>query len=218
MNLLQEIEAADPSAHRDIVSAIERLILKYAMRSFGRRGYAATSLRNIAAEARVTAPMVSYYFESKEGLFLRVAEIVMASVERNVERALQQPQPFHRAIESIVSAHVRLTHESPAAVEFMLSMLYGPREGQPEPDLDRMYRTTRRHIVATFERGIATGEFLPRAGVGVNFLVEQLVSLIHEHAIRNFRAERACRANPVSVEMALEHFFFGAGRLVKEST
>ena len=65
-------------------SSVERLILKHAMRCFGRRGYAATTLRGIAAEVNVTAPLVSYYFKSKENLYSKVAEIVMGSLESEV--------------------------------------------------------------------------------------------------------------------------------------
>jgi AcrR family transcriptional regulator len=222
MNLLHEIESAEngPVAEH---SAIERLILKHAMRSFGRRGYAATTLRGIAADASVTAPLVSYYFKSKENLFLRVAEIVLQSLEREVARALETPRPFYESIVSIVQAHVDLVERSPAAVEFMFSMMYGPQEGQPAPDLETMYAGTHGLILAVFERGIASGELVPRPGVTAGFLVEQLGNLTHSHASCRFKAARLieryperreeieCRIAAMSLDVALEHFFFGAG-------
>ncbi len=195
------------------------------MRSFARRGYAATSLRGIAAEAGVTAPLVSYYFKSKEGLFLRLVEIVMESLEADVAERVHSEMPFPDAISAIVSAHTDLLEQSPSAIAFMLSLLYGPQEGQPIPDIDAMWANTGRLIEATFERGIANGEFVPRPGVSVPFLVEQLGSLIHDYVIRRFRCERHLkrypekrdeierRAREMSLEVALEHFFFGAGRV-----
>jgi AcrR family transcriptional regulator len=222
MSLLQEIESAEPSDIQDH-SAVERLILKHAMRSFGRRGYAATTLRAVASEASVSAPLVSYYFKSKENLFLEVAEIVMRSLEAEVARALETPRPFYESVVAIVQAHVDLVERSPAAVEFMFSMLYGPQEGQPSPDLETMYAGTRQRIVAVFERGIASGELEPRAGMSVSFLVEQLGNLTHSHASCRFKAARLielyperrgqieCGIGAMSLETALEHFFFGAG-------
>lgn len=222
MTLLQEIESAE-SGLAEEHSAIERLILKHAMRSFGRRGYAATTLRGIASEAAVTAPLVSYYFKTKENLFLRVAEIVMESLEHEVARALETPRPFYESILAVVQAHVDLVERSPAAVEFMFSMLYGPQEGQPAPDLETLYAGTQQRILAVFERGITSGELEPRPGLTPSFLVEQLGNLTHSHASCRFKAARLierhpekreeieCRIGAMSLDVALEHFFFGAG-------
>jgi len=220
--LLQAIESAEISAG-DETSAIEKLILKHAMRSFGRRGYAATTLRGIAADAHVTAPLVSYYFKSKENLFLRVAEIVMASLEAEVAAGLELRGPFHESIAAVVDAHVGLMERCPAAVEFMFSMLYGPQEGQPLPDLDSMYAGTAGRIFEVFERGIADGELIPRPGITTEFLVEQLGNLIHSYASERFKLARLLRRHPerraelerrlesASIDVALQHFFFGAG-------
>lgn len=222
LNLLHEIESATSSTAEQH-SAIERLILKHAMRSFGRRGYAATTLRGIAADASVTAPLVSYYFKSKENLFLRVAEIVLQSLEHEVARSLETPRPFYESIVSIVQAHVDLVDRCPAAVEFMFTMMYGPQEGQPAPDLEKLYSGTQQRILAVFERGIASGELVPRPGLTPSFLVEQLGNLTHSHASCRFkvarlverfpekREELECRIGAMSLDAALEHFFFGAG-------
>lgn len=202
---------------------MERLILKHAMRSFGRRGYAATSLRGIAAEAGVTAPMVSYYFKSKEGLFHRIAEIVMSSLESEVSVAVRTGASFLETVRAIARGHVELAERSPAAVEFMFSMLYGPSEGQPTPDIESMYATTRSLIAEAFHRGVESGEFRPRAGMTTGFLVEQLGSLLHDHVTRKFRIDRMTEQFPErraeieaqcrewSLDLALDHFFLGAG-------
>ena len=222
LTLLQAIESAeaDPAAEH---SAIKRLILKHAMRSFGRRGYRATTLRGIASDVSVTAPLVSYYFKSKENLFLRVAEIVMESLEHEVARALETPRPFYESIVAIVQAHVGLVERSPAAVEFMFAMMYGPQDGQPSPDLETLYAGTQQRIFAVFEKGIASGELKPRPGVTASFLVEQLGNLTHTHASSRFkiarlveryperREEIESRVGAMSLDVAIEHFFFGAG-------
>ena len=171
----------------------------------------------------VTAPLVSYYFKSKENLHLKVAEIVMASLESEVARALETPRPFYESIVSIVQAHIELVERSPAAVEFMFSMLYGPQEGQPTPDLESLYGGTRQRIQSVFTRGIDSGELVPRPGVTPSFLVEQLGNLIHAHVSCRFKVDRLAeryperrealerRVSAMSLDVALEHFFFGAG-------
>ena len=222
LTLLQEIEAAELSATEEH-SAIERLILKHAMRSFGRRGYAATTLRGIASDVNVTAPLVSYYFKSKENLYSKVAEIVMRSLEAEVARTLETERPFFDTIVAIVDTHARLAESSPSAVEFMFSMLYGPEQGQPSLDINQLYEPTFRMIYEQFERGIETGAFVPREGMDASFLTQQLGNVIHSHATSVFKAKRFLEHHPdkrdaverrlhtVSLDVAIQHFFFGAG-------
>ncbi len=97
---------------------------------------------------------------------------------------------------AIVQAHVDLVERSPAAVEFMFSMLYGPQEGQPSPDLETMYAGTRQRMLGVFERGIASGELKPRPGLTVSFLVEQLGNLTHSYASCRFKAARLIERYP----------------------
>lgn len=53
-------------------SAVAQAILDAAEQAFVEHGYGGASLRSIAREAGVNQAMVSYYFESKEGLFSAV--------------------------------------------------------------------------------------------------------------------------------------------------
>ena len=170
LNLLHEIEATQPGGAEEH-SAIERLILKHAMRCFGRRGYAATPLRGIAAAVNVTAPLVSYYFKSKENLYSKVAEIVMGEPRirgcpRSRNAAAVSTNPSYRSFEPISGSSSALLQPSSS----WFSMLYGPQEGQPTPDLESLYGGTRQRIQSVFERGIDSGELVPRPGVTPSFL------------------------------------------------
>lgn len=55
----------------------EQRILPHALHSFATRGHAATGLRLIAADARLTAAMVNYYVKTKQALYQRVGAMVM---------------------------------------------------------------------------------------------------------------------------------------------
>ncbi len=56
-------------------------ILKAAEDLFFRKGYHATTIRNIAAEASVNNAMVNYYFQSKENLYLAVLQQLQKSFD-----------------------------------------------------------------------------------------------------------------------------------------
>ena len=62
----------------------EREMVEAATRVFGRRGYAAVSMDEIAASAGITKPMLYAYFDSKEGLFAACAAKAGAALRENV--------------------------------------------------------------------------------------------------------------------------------------
>src|SRR3989304_1270435 len=61
-------------------------IAQVARREFARRGFDATSIRQIVAEARVTKPVLYYYFKNKRDLFLSLLEEAVAPLCDEVER------------------------------------------------------------------------------------------------------------------------------------
>ncbi len=54
-------------------------IVAVARRAFGAKGYDATSIRSIAAEAEVDPGLLIHYFGSKEGVFRAALEVVVKS-------------------------------------------------------------------------------------------------------------------------------------------
>lgn len=84
-------------------------ILDAAEKAFARHGYAATSLREIAADAGVNAALVQYYFESKEGLFAAIfirrgQELAHARTAKLDELEGRPGQP--PGVEAIVRAYL----------------------------------------------------------------------------------------------------------------
>lgn len=52
----------------------EDIIIKVALRLFSKKGYAATSIRDIASETNLTSSALYYYVESKKHLLLQIIE------------------------------------------------------------------------------------------------------------------------------------------------
>jgi AcrR family transcriptional regulator len=65
--------SASPRRRRD-AAATREAILEAATRRFATQGYEHAGVREIAADAGVTAALVNRYFGSKEGLFVEVIE------------------------------------------------------------------------------------------------------------------------------------------------
>jgi AcrR family transcriptional regulator len=63
-------------------------LLAAAREAFGARGFAAVSLRDVAARAGTTAAMVHYYFGDKDGLFAALLEAALTGLLARVRSGL----------------------------------------------------------------------------------------------------------------------------------
>ena len=58
-------------------SEVRDRIFSSALRHFSQKGFAATSLREVSADAATTKPMIYYYFGSKEGLYSSIVKDIL---------------------------------------------------------------------------------------------------------------------------------------------
>jgi len=155
---------ASLSAPPDSGSANEQRILRVALHSFATRGYAATGLRAIASDAALTAPMVNYYFKTKQALYQRVGAMVVDGLAATVAAACPDGGPLAQVLTGNLLGHLRFGAEHPEAVRFLFGVLYGPQEGRPTLDISG-YAAVEARVQRCFERAIRSGAFVLRPGV-----------------------------------------------------
>ena len=63
-------------------------IFQSALRHFSKKGYAATSLREISDDAATTKPMIYYYFGSKEGLYGSIVREILEEMADSIRTHL----------------------------------------------------------------------------------------------------------------------------------
>ncbi|MDH3513073.1 MAG: TetR/AcrR family transcriptional regulator [Gammaproteobacteria bacterium] len=80
----------------------KRNIIDVATKEFARRGLSGARIDEIAAKTKCSKRMIYYYFDSKEGLYLRVLEAAYSKV-RAFEASLElDDQPPAKALERLV--------------------------------------------------------------------------------------------------------------------
>lgn len=83
---------ARPTSQNDARSARTKMrIIEAAIEVFGRRGFEAASLRDLAIAAEVNQPAIADYFGSKRGLYLAAVEHI-ASYANDVFQAARTPE------------------------------------------------------------------------------------------------------------------------------
>ena len=97
---------------------------------FGRQGYAATSLRQVAAAADVSAPLVLHHFGSKEGLRRAVDAEVMGRVEAALDSALAAlPSGADTVSDQLIATQGRLVLDDSLRAHVRRSILEGGPAG-----------------------------------------------------------------------------------------
>src|SRR5215831_4091880 len=80
-------------------SVARRHLLQAALKSFADRGYAATSIQDIVDAARVSKPVLYYYFPDKAGLFRAQVERL-----RLMQAAAEHKGSVAEKLEEIITA------------------------------------------------------------------------------------------------------------------
>ena len=151
------IEATKISKSTD--TAVRQRLLSCATRLFTRKGYTATTVREIVEAAGVTKPVLYYYFRNKEGIYLELIRQAFMRFD-----ALLDASRDHRG--SVTDRMLRFSDqvfslfmENVDVGRLMYSIHYGPPQGAPFFDFDAYHIKFQDTIRRLVNEGIRKKEF-----------------------------------------------------------
>lgn len=221
----------EPSGSKQLFDELEipemaARIMRAAIHLFARKGYSATSVREIVQEAHVTNPMLYYYFDSKEGLFRRLLEVLNSAMEQGVREALATEAPLKTRVQRIWQLHLEAARHAPEALRFVYAVLFGPSEGRPPHDMFHRRQALMGEITAMFAAAIAAGELSVREGVTPEILTMRMFAGINQHMMFSLKimelsdvpdlvpiVDIDAMLGPQAADEQVDFFFHGAGRL-----
>jgi AcrR family transcriptional regulator len=159
-------------------------IERVARRVFARNGFDGASIRQIVAEARVTKPVLYYYFKNKRDLFLSLLEEAVAPLCDELERvASEDGTPRDRMIR-IIAAVQRFVKERPDEFR-LLHRAVERREQEVQVLAQKYFRRNFRVISGVLQEGVDRGEFrsvnVPQASFSIIAIL--VYFLTREHVI-----------------------------------
>ena len=122
-------------------------LLEAAVQIFDRKGFAATSVREIAEAAGVTKPVLYYHFGSKEGLLVAVLSQAMRDFEATVESAVARAGSARERLLNLCVDIYGMFEKHVPVVRVAHAVFLGPRELAPTFDLTAFERTLREAVV-----------------------------------------------------------------------
>lgn len=141
-------------------AAIEEEILRVAADKFGKQGYQATTLDEIAADAGISRAAFYLYFPNKEELLRRIYNQVISTSQVAIEQIVVEKLPVAEKLRRIIRHQVRYMAANIPLTQVFFSEIFNLR-----PELSHWVKRANRAFGAVIERvvseGVRTGELAP---------------------------------------------------------
>lgn len=142
------VPAKDAEAH----------LLDSALTLFSEQGYDATSVREIIEKARVSRPVLYYYFRNKEDLFCRLVEKMLQESNDRIDAMLDQATGCRERLCAIIQGSFSNAEDRPEMPRLILQTFFSPEQNGLSDDARRLAAERFQRIVRVVREGIESGE------------------------------------------------------------
>jgi TetR/AcrR family transcriptional regulator len=147
-----------PVHHED---SVRGRLMTAAISLFARKGYSATTVREIVAAAAVTKPVLYYHFGNKEGIFLAMMTEALAEFEATTAAAVSAGGTATERILRVLDGTFALVLEHLDVMRVLDAIYYGPPQGAPYFDFEAIHERFIGVLTDLVRDGMAAGEFGP---------------------------------------------------------
>lgn len=148
-----------PEIHQQAGNAARERLLDEALMLFARKGFEATSVREIVEAAGVARPTLYYNFRSKEGLYLELVERLCAKVEDSILHSLVPRETARGRLRSFVLNILDSVIEDAGIQRHFFTIVLDPRRTMLSAFHERMRNFIAAILEVLLEDGVAGGEF-----------------------------------------------------------
>jgi TetR/AcrR family transcriptional regulator len=136
-------------------------ILYEALQLFSRKGYDATSVREICEAATITKPTLYHFYGSKEGLYRALVDGTLDQFRATLVAVLAEPGTAPQKLCRVARLYFEVARESRELMQFLFSLVHNPPSSAPPTDIPRFYEEIVGLVAAELEQGVARGELRP---------------------------------------------------------
>ena len=138
---------------------VRERLLTCATKLFTRKGYTGTTVREIVAAAKVTKPVLYYYFRNKEGIYLDLIRGTVGKFDALLDASRNQRGSATERLLHLSDQVFSLFMQYIEVARLMYSIYYGPPQGAPFFDFDTYHIKLHDAIRRLVKEGIRKGEF-----------------------------------------------------------
>lgn len=159
----------------------ERILIE-ATRLFAQRGYAGTSVREVADRAGCTKPAVYYHFRSKERLFLEALGAQTQALTKLIEGTVGGAGKFRDRLRRGLQTFLAYVEAQPMGMRLIMVAELRAEPGQPAFEFEPVRARHQQLLRQMLEEGVAGGELradldLEDAGHALGGMVDQRLQM-----------------------------------------
>ena len=136
-------------------------ILAGALKLFSSKGYDATSVREICAEAGITKPTLYHFYGSKEGVYRVLVDGILDEFRTEMGRGLETPGSTRERLKRVARAYFVIANERRELVRLIMSLVYNISTAAPVTTFHEFYEEVVARIGQAVDGGVARGEIDP---------------------------------------------------------
>ena len=166
-------------------------IIRAGISIFSKKGYSASSVREIVAMAQVTKPVLYYYFHNKEGLFRAIMDLATEMQEELIKEAMEKQGTALEKLYYLFDLVYDRIVLFPELFRLIHDLIFGPPQGAPDYDFWRYHRAMIEAIKKIYQDGFLTGQMSKADPEEVALVVIAILDFsLHLHSISPYSPDR----------------------------
>jgi AcrR family transcriptional regulator len=130
-------------------------ILSAAVKVFGKKGFAATCVGDIADAAKIAKGTVYLYFDSKEEIYATAVQLVIAQLQELAAERIQSVSGVRERLRVAISVRMEFWHEQLNLYRLLLTV---GREARHKRQTNEVLRSGQAYFLAILKEAEAAGE------------------------------------------------------------
>jgi AcrR family transcriptional regulator len=147
-------------------------ILEAAIRIFGKKGFAATCVGDIAEDAAIAKGTLYLYFKSKEEIYRAAVQLAVHQLQGMTAERVAEATGVRAKLAVAIGLRMSFWHQQQAVYRLLLTV---GREPQHRKQTNDLTRRAQKSFVEILEGGVATGELAPGSFEDIAWAVLDLV-------------------------------------------
>ncbi|HHH27606.1 MAG TPA: TetR/AcrR family transcriptional regulator [Polyangiaceae bacterium] len=177
----EETAGGGPASSRRGDRDLREAIRHHAAALFAERGYAATSMRDIAEAASCTKPALYYHFDSKQALFVDVLRTEIERLTSVIGDAVQQPTSTRERMTRAARDYLDQVRRHPVGLKLVMRAEMHPERDQPAFDFQSTRAQIMDQVTEMLTEGMKAGEI--RADLDVPVFIDAVGGALDNRAM-----------------------------------
>jgi TetR/AcrR family transcriptional regulator len=141
----------------------QQRLLASALSLFSEKGYEGASIREIIERAGVTRPVLYYYFENKEHLFINLVESWSDQMIADLDKNIAAVDGYRAKLSAFITTGFAHAEEATEVIGLIFHVFLSPPGHGPNLDKDKLWQLRFQRVLDIMQAGLDAGDLTGRS-------------------------------------------------------